>query len=31
MLIGAFGIPMATLWVAASAVPPLRTIRDAHL
>jgi MFS family permease len=31
MLIGAFGIPLATLWVAASAIPRLRTIRDAHV
>src|SRR5262245_6708392 len=31
MLVGAFGIPLATLWVAASAVPRLRTIGDAHL
>jgi MFS family permease len=29
MLIGAFGVPLATLWVAASAVPRLRTIHDA--
>ena len=31
MLIGAFGIPLATVWVAASAVPRLQTIHDAHL
>jgi MFS family permease len=31
MLIGAFGIPLATLWVAASAVPRLATIYDAHI
>lgn len=29
MLVGAFGVPLATLWVAASAVPRLRTIHDA--
>jgi MFS family permease len=31
MLIGAFGIPLATLWVAASAVPQLATIYDARI
>jgi MFS family permease len=31
MLIGALGIPLATLWVAASAVPRLATIYDAHI
>jgi MFS family permease len=29
MLIGAFGLPLATLWVAISSVPRLRTINDA--
>jgi Na+/melibiose symporter-like transporter len=31
MLIGAFGLPLATLWVAISSVPRLSTISDASL
>lgn len=31
MLVGALAIPLATVWVAASPIPRLRTIGDAHL
>ena len=31
MIVGAVGLPLATLWVAFSSVPRLKTINDASL